>query len=337
MKMEMLRIMKLDGLGYNNVYNGDASFYGMQNFEGVSRSKDRILSTLRLKGPCLPVQISKEIDFSPLFASAFLSELKAEGKIKISNMKVGSSPLYFLEGQEKMLEKFSGYLNQREREAFSLLKEKLVLEDSEQSPVMRVALRAIKDFAHPIKLRVNGESKHFWKYFNLSDEEVAEAVKNGTKSSKTLTMQQSIPNQLLNKDNVQKKIELKKEDINKNLIEEERPLAEKKKIKVKDNEFVINVKDYLRAKDIEILEVLSERKRDFEARIRIDTMLGKQEFYLMAKDKKTVSDNDFAVALQKAQSKKMLAAVMATGSLNKKGKEHLEQWGNLVKYEKLKF
>jgi len=142
---------------------------------------------------------------------------------------------------------------------------------------------------------------------------------------------------LQNKDNVQKKIELKKEDINKNLIEEERPLAEKKKIKVKDNEFVINVKDYLRAKDIEILEVLSERKRDFEARIRIDTMLGKQEFYLMAKDKKTVSDNDFAVALQKAQSKKMLAAVMATGSLNKKGKEHLEQWGNLVKYEKLKF
>jgi hypothetical protein len=310
----------------------------MQNLEGVSRSKDKILSTLRLKGPCLPVQISKEIDFSPLFASAFLSELKSEGKVKISNMRVGSSPLYFLEGQEHMLDKFSGYLNHREKEAFALLREKLVLADSEQSPVMRVALRAIKDFAHPVKLRVDGESKHYWKYFSMSDEQVSGIVKKGIKSMKvTSPKQQIVPKETPIKQTVREEVVVKKEEPIRQIVEEERPLAEKKKVKVQESEFVINVKDYLRAKDIEILEVFAERKRDFEGRIRIDTLLGKQEFYLVAKDKKSVSSDDFSVALQKGQSEKMLAVLMSTGELNKGGREHLEQWGNLVKWEKLKF
>lgn len=109
------------------------------------------------------------------------------------------------------------------------------------------------------------------------------------------------------------------------------------KKKTIESEFSRNVKDYLAGKDIEITEVFGERKRDFEGRIRIDTLFGKQEFYLIAKDKKSITDNDFAVALQKAQAEKLPAAVMSTGELNKKGKEHLAKWGNLVKWEKLRF
>jgi hypothetical protein len=304
----------------------------------VNKSKEKILSTLRLKGPCLPVQISREISFSPLFTSAFLSELKSEGKVSISNMRVGSSPLYFLPGQESMLEKFFGYLNHREKEAFTLLKEKLVLEDGEQSPVMRVALRAIKDFAHPVKIRVGGESKHFWKYFSVAEDEVAKMIEKG---GQTVRENLELPIKVEEVKKTSNEVEVRKSEvIERNIqevLEEPRPIAEKKKLKVQESEFVINVKDYLRAKDIEILEVIAERKKDFEARVGIDTLLGKQEFYLVAKDKKSVTDNDFAVVLQKGQSKKMPAALMSTGEMSKKGKEHLESWGNLVKFEKLKF
>jgi len=319
----------------------------MQKMEEVSRSKDRILETLRLKGPCLPVQIAKEINFSPLFASAFLSELKGEGKVMISNMRVGSSPLYYLPGQENMLEKFSGYLNQREKEAFFLLRDKQVLEDSEQTPVMRVALRAIKDFANSAKIRVGGESKLFWRYFGLGDEEVAKIIRRG--SVQSIRPKVEPVKEEIRKEKVEPKVEeIRNEskswldgvskEVQKVLeAEEKRPLAEKKKAKTQDNVFAINVKDYLSAKDIEIIEVIAERKRDFEAKIRIDTLLGKQEFYLVAKDKKSVGDNDFAMALQKAQGHKMMAAVFSTGELNKKGREHLEEWGNLVKFERLRF
>ncbi|MBU0977622.1 MAG: hypothetical protein KKD18_04350, partial [Nanoarchaeota archaeon] len=152
----------------------------MIEVEKLSASKEKILSTIKYRGPILPVQVAKEINFSPLFASAFLSELKDEGKIKISNMRVGSSPLYYLPGQEEMLEKFVPYLNQREKEAFQKLKQEKVLDDVSQDPVVRVALRAIKDFAVPVKVRINGEMRLFWKYFILNDEEILGLVNKGS-------------------------------------------------------------------------------------------------------------------------------------------------------------
>ncbi|MBU0761239.1 MAG: FaeA/PapI family transcriptional regulator [Nanoarchaeota archaeon] len=307
----------------------------MIEVEKLSVSKEKILSTIMSRGPSLPVQIAREINFSPLFASAFLSELKAEGKIKISNMRVGSSPLYYLPGQEEQLEKFTAYLNQREKEAFALLRSAQFLEDSEQNPVMRVALRAIKDFAVPVKVRINSESKLFWKYFPLSDSEVSQMVKSGFSGKKKILDEGKVVEKPVVKE---EKKEIEKEVEQKVLPQEdERPLAEKKRVRAQESEFVINVKDFLGAKDVEVVEVFAERKKEFEAKVQIDTLFGKQIYYLFAKDKKNVSDNDLAVALQKAQMEKLPAVVMSPGELNKKGKMHLAQWGNLVKFEKLRF
>ena len=152
----------------------------MIDLERLNKNKEGILSALRLRGPSLPVRIANTVGLPPLFTAAFLSELKAEQKLKVSNMKVGSSPLYYLEGQEDKLTNFVEHLNQREREAFELLKKEKVLLDSEQTPVVRVALRAVKDFAVPVKIRIDGEMKLFWKYFLLKDEEIGEFIRRWT-------------------------------------------------------------------------------------------------------------------------------------------------------------
>lgn len=301
----------------------------MIEVEKLNTSKEKILSTISLKGPVLPVQVAKEINFSPLFASAFLSELKGEGRLKISNLRVGSSPLYYLPGQEHQLEKFVPYLNQREKEAFQKLKQEKVLEDSNQDPVVRVALRAIKDFAVPVKARVNGEQKLFWKHFTLPDEEVTKIIDEGGEKKK-----EEPPKKTEQKE---EKKETKQQEKQSALMEEERPLAEKKKEKVADNEFAINVKDFLSRKDIEILHVVAEKKKEFEAKIRINTDLGRQTYYLIAKDKKSVTENDLSKAEKKARGERLPAAFMSPGDLNKKGRSHLEAWGNLVKFQKLDF
>ena len=111
--------------------------------------KEKILSFLNRNGPNFPVFIAKEIGTDMLFASAFLSELISNQKVKTSNMKVGTSSIYFLPGQEKELEKFSEYLKGKEREAQILLKRNKFLVDSKQDAPIQVALRAIKDFAKP--------------------------------------------------------------------------------------------------------------------------------------------------------------------------------------------
>ena len=133
--------------------------------------KNKIISFIKIRGPCLPVQIAREIEKSSIIASAFLSELASEKTIRISNMKVGGSPLYFLPGQEEQLEKFSQHLPEKEKQALSLLKENKVLQDEKQEPAIRVALRSIKDFAFPLALKTEETKTIFWHYLTLPEEE----------------------------------------------------------------------------------------------------------------------------------------------------------------------
>jgi len=138
--------------------------------QDAGQIRGRIISFIRDNGPSLPVQIAKETGLSILFASAFLSELYGEKIIKISDMRVGSSPLYFIPGQEPQLERFSQYIKGKEKEAYLLLKEKMILRDSELQPAIRVALREIKDFAVPFEKN----NEIFWRYFLIEEPEKIE-------------------------------------------------------------------------------------------------------------------------------------------------------------------
>lgn len=134
--------------------------------------KTRIISVLQRRGPSLPIQIAKDISMSSLFVSAFLSELTDEGKIKVSTLKVGGSPLYYLEGQETSLENFQKYMHPKEGEAFQLLKNNKILKDSSQEPAIRVALRQIKDFAFLFKK----DDELYWRYLAVTEKEVKDIL-----------------------------------------------------------------------------------------------------------------------------------------------------------------
>ena len=85
--------------------------------QDTSDIKKKIIFIFKQRGPSLPVHIARGTGLSMLFASAFLSELLSERKIKMSHMKVGNSPIYFLPGQETYLENFAHHLNNKEKEA----------------------------------------------------------------------------------------------------------------------------------------------------------------------------------------------------------------------------
>lgn len=130
----------------------------MQNAQEI---KQKILRILREQGPTFPVPIASKVGMQSLFVSAFLSELLSEQQLRITNLKVGGSPIYYIPGQESQLEKFSEHLKSKEKEAYLLLKENKFLEDEPQHPAIRVALRQIKDYAKPFKLK----NTIIWRYF----------------------------------------------------------------------------------------------------------------------------------------------------------------------------
>ena len=95
------------------------------------------------------------------------------------------------------------------------------------------------------------------------------------------------------------------------------------------------LKEVLLAKNIEITQEISSKKKELLAKVRTDTPFGKQEFYLAAKEKKKITTDDIISALQKAQAEKMPALIMSTGDIDKKAQDYYKEWRNLIKHEKI--
>src|SRR3989338_11381770 len=112
----------------------------MSDMQKLLQTKERIIEVIKKNGPELPVRVASAIGNNNIFTAAFMSELVGEQKLKLSNMRVGGSPLYYISGQEEQLQKYTEYLNHKEKEAFHLLKKEAILEDSEQEPAIREAL-----------------------------------------------------------------------------------------------------------------------------------------------------------------------------------------------------
>jgi hypothetical protein len=136
--------------------------------------KDKILQLVDAKGPLLPAAVSKEFNVDSIIAGAYLSELADNKKIVLSFLKVGGSPLYLTEAQRPRLQDYKDKLDEKDQEAFDILKSEKVVRDIDLDPLLRVAMRSIKDFAIPLKVN---KSEVFWKWFLTSGEDALSIIK----------------------------------------------------------------------------------------------------------------------------------------------------------------
>jgi len=303
--------------------------------------KEQIKRTIESRGPSLPVHISKAISMSSLFASAFLSELASEGIIKISHMKVGGSPLYFLPGQEQKLENFFNFLSPKEREAVTLLKDKRILEDEKQHPAIRVALRSLKDFAFAFK---KGE-KLFWRYFLASEddaknlqvdkaeikkeeilaEEKKEEQRVEEKKEEPQENQKTLPVQI-----EESKTEQKTEIIIPQLI----PIQSsprKPKAKKSKEDFLNEMKRLFIQKGIVLEKVESFDNKQVFAKVRMNNTI----LLAVAYNKKKIDHKDLIKAYKKSTALGMGYCIFSKGELNKKAKETIEAYKQLSGVEKI--
>mgnify|MGYP001618780503 FL=1 len=143
------------------------------------RDQEKILYFLKVVGPTIPSKVAKNINTEILLASAHLSDLAAQGKVKISNLKIGGgSPLYYLHGQEEQLYHFAaGNLNPKDYQVLEVLKQQKIMRENSLDLLSRVALRSLKDFAVPLHVTIGGNKELFWKWHLLSDEEASTSIK----------------------------------------------------------------------------------------------------------------------------------------------------------------
>ena len=301
----------------------------MLDMQKVLQTKERILEVIRQRGPELPVRVAKAIGGNNLFTAAFMSELVGEQKLKLSNMRVGSSPLYYIIGQEEQLQKYTEYLNHKEREAFRQLKENKILEDDKLEPAIRVALRSIKDFATPIQTINNGETKIFWKIHTLDNNEAKEIIELSLKPKIEKKAEEKIEKVI--KEEIIEKTKLPEEKVAEKAFEEKqveilKVPKEKQTIKEISSPFLENIKKILDNKNFKVLSELIVKKKEYVAKVLADTHLGKQEVYLVAKDKKKITIDDFVNTIQKSQSEKMQALILSPGEIDKKALSYYKEW-----------
>jgi hypothetical protein len=280
-------------------------------------TNERILSLVREKGPILPVQASKEINENILMTSARLSELLTSKQIKISNLKIGGSPLYYSQGQEHKLQNFTDNLNGVERKAYNLLSQNKILKDSEQEPAIRVALRQIKDFAVPLQVNYKNKIEIFWKWYLVENKEMELLIKNRLSEKKEATSEKKLQKQQ-ERISQEKLLDAPQEEIHKK--------EEIKKIKktIDKDLFLKNIHNFFNKSRINIIEKYDIKgNTEIDFLIGIQTLIGNLKYFCKSKNKKKISDADLSSAVIQSQSKNLPLLFLTNGILTKKAQEML--------------
>jgi hypothetical protein len=306
----------------------------------IQEKKRKIISFLETNGPSLPVRIAKTIEMDPVFASAILSELLGAGQIKTSHIKVGSSPLYLLAGQEQRLEEYIENLKPIEREAFLKLKKQKIILDEEEPPVIRVALRNVKDFAIPSET----EGKIIWKYAFASDEELNN-TQNPEEEIKEDKVTEEVEEEEIKEDEIKeveeeeiKEDEIKEveeEEIKEDEIKEvenifENKEKEDKKHTVKKT-FLDQVEEFLSENGTKINSILEVDKK----KVIAETKSENQKALLFAFNKKKISEEELMKCYKKAKEKNLSYHIITTGEPTKKMSETIDAYKSLIKIDQL--
>jgi hypothetical protein len=293
--------------------------------------RERIVELVRAKGPVLPVQVSKEIGTDILMASAHLAELTASHRLKISAIKVGGSPLYYLQGQEEMLQKFTANMNDKEKKAYDSLRQSMILRDSEQEPVMRVALREIKDFAVPLNVTHDDSREVFWKWYLTPNDEAEKIIKLKLDIQEK-PAERKIEEKIQKPEAVQKQVKDKLEPVQKELVKEkpsqakqvpEKPKEPKKYApRDKEDNFLKDLMKFFEKSKINVISSeIVKKNSEIDFLVEIPSVVGNLQYYCKARNKKKISDSDLSNAYVKGQLKRLPVIVLSPGELSAKANE----------------
>jgi len=313
-----------------------------------SKVVDDVFEYIKKKGPILPVNVSKIVG-DTLLAGAVLAGLRERNLIKVSHGKIGSSPLYYVDGQEQKLEMLYGYMSTIQKKAFDLIKAKKVLREKDLEPAMRVAMRMVQDFAIPVNVRTKDSTELFYKWYMLSDKETKEligSILEGASLAMVSGEQKKSERELHEtKVAVQESEGKPKSDeiekLRRELEELKQQIAKKpfekpvdKKIsdfpsaslddEIKKDSFLASVVTFCKRNKIEIVEwKIVKRNSEIDMTIKLPSAVGTVEYYCKAKNKKKINDGDLSMAFIQGQNMKLPTLLISPGQLTKKAENIL--------------
>ncbi len=309
--------------------------------------KEEVFQTIKTKGYVIPSDLTRQFRLDTFMVGAVLSDLVREKRLLISRVKIGGSPVYYIPEQREKLQNLSSYLNEKDKGTYQFLKEELVLCDTEQTPLVRVSLRNIKDYAKPIEVTVAGQTQLFWKWYLATDAEVHATITAllhrkfpqpsekkpedekialpSPSVEKQPSLLQEKQREFLQKKKPQKKQPAEKRIVQKPALEEvqhhlsfEASVVSQQPVFESNDPFAHVVQDYFQTKQIQLVHFKTIKKGELECIVKVPSPLGAITYYCKAKKKKSCTEGDLATTFVAAQLRKLPALFLTTGQIPKK-------------------
>ncbi len=330
---------------------------------GALDYRDRILAMVEQK-PVQPIVVAKELSTNSMLSSAMLSEMSEKGLLKVSHLKVGSSPLYYHPDHPEHLLDYVQHLNEKDRKTVAALKEKSVMRDTALDPLTRVSLRNIKDFAKPLDVVIDGVKELFWKFYLLTDEQAADAIRQLLQ--KQAPMPESQPAEA-QKPQKQRRQSAKKQKVavepqqttiapqapasaapaesraaqkptitvpEAKAVEEQKPIAPAEAAQqalAGDDPFLQRLMAFFASNNITVIEqVALKKKNEYDFVLSIASPVGQLHYYCKAKNKAKIGEADLSHAYVQGQLKKLPVLFLSPGTLTKPASELLKELKGLA-------
>jgi hypothetical protein len=324
-------------------------------------SEEQVLGAVRGNGPMVPMDIRHILSVGDTITiGATLSTLIARGLVKVTHIKRGGSPFYYVEGQEPKLAELSKYLNEKDRRTFEVLAQKKVIRDKVEEPLVRVSLRNLNDFAKKFEVEVNGEREIFWRWYMTGEEEAIALFTSNAKEKVAPKKEEVIEKKEPQKETimaveepkkeVKKRMRKPKEKEEENVTQEVQvrlPMDAGAKPQADDvtatpssvaanfvmppalsnfnDDFIVKIGSFLVANNISVKEAtLIKRGAEYDLVVDLPTPVGNVEYFCKVKSKKKCNEADLMSAYVQGQGKRLPVLFLTTGEVLKKAKDKLK-------------
>ncbi len=287
--------------------------------------RESLLNIVKLRGPVLPADVHKQMGTDLMFAAAMLAELVSNRNVRITNVKMGGSPFYYLDGQEFKLQDLMKHLNSKDREVAERLKKEKIIRDNDCSSLERFSLRQIKDYAYPIKVNNNNQVEIFWRWYLFSEEDAKREIVEilTPRVEEPIREIQQVEEKIAEVKLETSKLKIETPKVKEEIKEEKKePKKRVKKIAKKDLGFEDRVLDFFNKSGIEIVEEkMIKKDKEMNYVARVNSGIGKLDYFVKVKNKDKISESDLSLALNEAG--KLPCLFVSNGELSKGAEENL--------------
>jgi hypothetical protein len=269
----------------------------------LNEKEEKIMQLVRMSGPTLPNAVAKQLNTEIYLASAILSGLVQNGHLKLSSRRIGSSPLYYVPGQEnRVRERLHKELNELEKKTLERVKDLKVAFTEELYPQERFLVNELKDFVEALTLNSDGQELKLWKHYSVSQDELNSIInsklhKIEPKQELTqLEVQQTLPQPVQQPQSVEeiKPLSIFTDPPKQESVETSKPKRVRKEhIPKQDSEFEKKVHEYLKEKKIEIISTKG-KKGEAIHEASLPTALGAQNLLIKISSKPNVAESEIS-------------------------------------------